>query len=85
VYQEKNKKKRKYGATSFKKKHNIQSLLDTVKMGVVKNRCSLDAYIFLIRYFLHLHFQCYPKSPPTLPPHSPTHPLPILGPGVPLY
>ena len=24
--------------------------------------------IFLIRYFFHLHFQCYPKSPPTLPP-----------------
>jgi hypothetical protein len=26
---------------------------------------------FKIRYFLHLHFQCYPKSPPCLPP-SPT-------------
>jgi hypothetical protein len=26
---------------------------------------------FLIRYFLHLHFQCYPKSPP-----YPLHPLP---------
>jgi hypothetical protein len=32
--------------------------------------------IFLIRYFPHLHFQCYPKSPPYLPPtppHSPPH------------
>jgi hypothetical protein len=28
---------------------------------------------FLIRYFLHLHFQCYPKSPPYPPPHPPTH------------
>jgi hypothetical protein len=28
-------------------------------------------YIFLIRYFPHLHFQCYPKSPPYPPPHSP--------------
>jgi hypothetical protein len=41
-------------------------------------------YIF-IRYFPHLHFQCYPKSPPYPPPHSPTHPLPLFGSGVPLY
>jgi hypothetical protein len=41
--------------------------------------------IFLIRYFLHLHFKCYPKSPPYPSPHSPTHPLPLLGPGIPLY
>jgi hypothetical protein len=37
---------------------------------------SLDLF-FLIRYFPHLHFQCYPKSPqythPPLPyPHTPT-------------
>jgi hypothetical protein len=25
-------------------------------------------WIFLIRYFLHLHFRCYPKSPPYPPP-----------------
>jgi hypothetical protein len=25
-------------------------------------------FFFLIRYFLHLHFQCYPKSPPYTPP-----------------
>jgi hypothetical protein len=31
---------------------------------------------FLIRYFPHLHFQCYPKSPPYPPPYSLTHPLP---------
>jgi hypothetical protein len=29
---------------------------------------------FLIRYFLHLHFQCYPKSPPL--PHPPPFPYP---------
>jgi hypothetical protein len=33
---------------------------------------------FFIRYLAHLHFQCYTKSPPT-------HPLPLFGPGVPLY
>jgi hypothetical protein len=41
--------------------------------------------IFLIRYFPHLHFQCYPKGPPYAPPQSPTHPLPLFGPGIPLY
>jgi hypothetical protein len=44
-----------------------------------------ECSFFLIRYFLHLHFKCYPKSPPYPPPHSPTHPLPLLGPGVLLY
>jgi hypothetical protein len=40
---------------------------------------------FFIRYFLRLHFQCYPKGPPYPPPQSPTHPLPLFGPGIPLY
>ena len=47
--------------------------------------CILFLNCFLIRYFPHLHFQCYPISPPYLPPHSPTHPLPLVGPGVPLF
>jgi hypothetical protein len=43
---------------------------------------------FLIRYFLHLHFKCYPKSPlyppPALVPNPPTPALwpwrpPVLG------
>jgi hypothetical protein len=29
---------------------------------------------FLIRYFLHLHFKCYPKSPPDPPPPYPSTP-----------
>jgi hypothetical protein len=44
---------------------------------------SLNILLFkniFIRYFPHLHFQCYPKSPPyPHPPNSPTHPLPILA------
>jgi hypothetical protein len=28
-------------------------------------------FIFLIRYFPHLHFQCYPKGPPYSPPPTP--------------
>jgi hypothetical protein len=44
-------------------------------------------YLFFIRYFPHLHFQCYPKSPPypTPPiPYPPTSPFwpwrsPVLG------
>jgi hypothetical protein len=41
---------------------------------------------FFIRYFLYIHFKCYPESslyPP--PPCSPTHTLLLLGPGFPLY
>jgi hypothetical protein len=43
-------------------------------------------FLFFIRYFLYLHFKCYPKS--SLYPHlpcSPTHSLPLLGPGIPQY
>jgi hypothetical protein len=41
---------------------------------------------FFIRYFLHLHFKCYPESPLYhLPPCSPAHPLLLPGPGIPLY
>jgi hypothetical protein len=39
----------------------------------------------LIRYFPHLHFQCYPKSPPYPSPHSPKNSLALFGPGIPLY
>jgi hypothetical protein len=47
--------------------------------------CSSKSSFFFITYFLQLHFQCYPKSPPHPPhPHSPTHPFPFFGPGVPL-
>jgi hypothetical protein len=28
-------------------------------------------FLFFIGYFLHLHFQCYPKSPPHTPPPTP--------------
>jgi hypothetical protein len=34
-----------------------------------------------IRYFLHLHFKCYPQNLPQ--PCSPTHPLLLPGPGIP--
>jgi hypothetical protein len=51
---------------------------------------------FFIRYFLHLYFKCYPPNllypphhHPTLPspppPYSPTHPLLLPDPGIPLY
>jgi hypothetical protein len=43
-------------------------------------------FIYLFIYFLYIHFKCYPESslyPP--PPCSPTHPLLLLGPGIPLY
>jgi hypothetical protein len=37
-------------------------------------------FFFLIRYFLHLHFQCYPKSPPCPPSHFPPPPTPSSWP-----
>jgi hypothetical protein len=40
--------------------------------------------IFLLRIFLNYISNAIPKVPHT-PPHSPTHPLPLFGPGVPLY
>jgi hypothetical protein len=37
-------------------------------------------FVDLITYLFHLHFNAIPKVPHRLP-----HPLPLLGPGVPLY
>jgi hypothetical protein len=34
---------------------------------------SFSFFFLLIRYFLHLHFQCYPISPPTSPQSHPPH------------
>jgi hypothetical protein len=52
-------------------------------------RLSVSAYhvcsFFIIRYFPHLYFQCYPRSPPYPPTLPPTHSFPLFGPGVPLY
>jgi hypothetical protein len=47
----------------------------------------------LISYFLYLYFKCYPlfwfplQNPPiySTSPRSPTHPLPLPGPGFPLH
>jgi hypothetical protein len=58
-----------------------------------KNRYSGLFYLFLIRYFLYLHFKCCPLSwfPIQKPlshsssPCSPTHPLLLPCPGIPLH
>jgi hypothetical protein len=72
----------------------LSSQCSKVILKILKTRCLkywffffffLAILFFLIRHFPHLHFQCYPKSPPYPPPQSPTHPLPLFGPGVPLY
>jgi hypothetical protein len=57
---------------------------DCVGLCLVSSIVVVVVVVF-IRYFPHLHFQCYPKGPPYPPPQSPTHPLPLFGPGVPLY
>jgi hypothetical protein len=40
-------------------------------------RVTAALYLFIIRYFPHLHFQCYPKSPP--------YPLPLPYPPTPTF
>jgi hypothetical protein len=44
------------------------------KQQLIENSL-LSEIIFLIRYLFHLHFECYPKSPPhaPLPTPPPTH------------
>jgi hypothetical protein len=43
--------------------------------------CLCYCYYYYIRYFLHLHFQCYPKNPPYLPPpNSPNQLTPTCWP-----
>ena len=43
-------------------------------------------YYFLLDIFFIYISNAIPKIPYTLPlPCSPTHPLPLLGPGIPLY
>jgi hypothetical protein len=50
-------------------------------------------FFFFIKYFLYLHFKCHPLSwfpfqKPPIPspfPGTPTYPLPISGPGIPLH
>jgi hypothetical protein len=41
---------------------------------------NLFFFHFFITYFLQLHFQCYPKSPPPPPPPLPYPPIPIFWP-----
>jgi hypothetical protein len=42
-------------------------------------------FFFLLGIFLVYIFNAIPKVPHTHPPQSPTHPLPLFGPGIPLY
>jgi exonuclease III len=41
----------------------------------LKKQAGVAILFFKIRYSFHLHFQCYPKSPPHIPPPTspPTH------------
>jgi hypothetical protein len=84
-----------YVTYSFLDTHILNLLLFLIQLNFFKNNMlnigslgiSYNVFFlyFLLDIFPHLHFQCYPKSLPYPPTHSPTHPLPLFGPGVPLY
>jgi hypothetical protein len=42
-------------------------------------------FFFKLGIFFVYISNAIPKVPQTLPHYSPTHPLPLLGPGIPLY
>jgi hypothetical protein len=46
---------------------------------------SFFKFIFVLGIFLVYIFNAILKVPHTHPPQSPTHPLPLFGPGIPLY
>jgi hypothetical protein len=51
-----------------------------------KEPSGITSYFFLLDIFFIYISNAIPKVPYTLPlPCSPTHPLPLLGPGIPLY
>ena len=54
-------------------------------LGVFLFVCLFCFLIFLLGIFLIYISNDIPKVPHTLPPTPPTHPLPLFGPGVPLY
>jgi hypothetical protein len=57
-------------------------------IGIIKKRDRLLnlLFIFLLDIFFIYISNAIPKVPYTLPPPcSPTHPLPLLGPDIPLY
>ena len=65
--------------------HGIEQRTQECTLHACSNHLFFFLIFFLIRYFPCLHFQCYPKGPPYPPPQSSTHPLPLFGPGIPLY
>ena len=71
-----------------KNKPAEKEIRETTPFSIVTNNIKYLFFFFpfFIRYLAHLHFQCYTKSPPYPPtPHSPNRPLPLFGPGVPLF
>jgi hypothetical protein len=54
------------------------------KRSVQRKKEGASLFFFFFRYFLHLHFKCYPENP-LYSPFSPTHPLLLPGPGILLY
>jgi hypothetical protein len=60
--------------------------LRTSGSAVLNSEPSLQHPKATLNFFFFIYISnAIPKVPHILPLHSPTHPLPLLGPGVPLY
>jgi hypothetical protein len=65
---------------SVYKGHHLDIMLPSLILKTL-----FKIFILLAIFFIYIS-NAIPKVPYTLPPPcSPTHPLPLLGPGVPLY
>jgi hypothetical protein len=68
--------------------HSFKEKLGTLNFSAPreKKQQHLNFFkIFLLGIFLIYISNAIPKGPPYPPPHSPTYPLPLVGPGIPLY
>jgi hypothetical protein len=64
---------------------SIHCLVSSMHHHIINSKCIKYFFLIFIRYFIHYISNVFPKFPHTLPPPcSPTHPLTLLGLGVPL-
>jgi hypothetical protein len=61
--------------------HHKMGILEAPRQDITFKKI----FHFLLGIFLIYISNAIPRVPHTLPQHSPIHPLPLFGPGIPLY